>query len=117
MDRANSPHTLGAHVSISNGAAKYTEISSGDANAHRELIGETYSFCFPLNRDQLPEPLQNIKTLVTGFVSGVRDGVPSPVGSGKMLEVHYTVRNEAKDAPLTGNANAYCVLEVGEKFY
>ena len=95
---------------------KYTEISSGDANARRELIGENYKFCIPLNRDQLPESLRKIPKLVSAFVSGVNDGTQSPVGSGKMLEVVYTVRHDAKDAE-TGNANAYLYLQIGPKFY
>ena len=96
---------------------KYTEISSKDANARRELIDENYNFCIPLNRDQLPESLQKIPTLVSAFVSGVKAGTQSPVGSGKMLEVVYTVRHHAKDAPETGNANAYLYLQIGPKFY
>ena len=89
---------------------KYTEISSGDANARRELIGENYNFCIRLNRDQLPESLQKIPTLVSAFVSGVEDGTQSPVGSGKMLEVNYTVRNDPNNAPETGKANAFCIF-------
>jgi hypothetical protein len=114
-----APASFHAHpmFPFSTDLKKYTEISSKDANARRELIDENYNFCIPLNRDQLPESLQKIPTLVSAFVSGVKAGTQSPVGSGKMLEVVYTVRHHAKDAPETGNANAYLYLQIGPKFY
>ena len=97
--------------------SKYTEISSGDANARRHFYDPDCKFVAPLNIDKLPQPLQKVNNLVAGYVSGVTPSVASPVGTAKVLEVDYTARYDVKDAPATGNAYAYCVLQVEDRFF
>ncbi len=67
---------------------------------------------FTLERPDLPAPLQKISTLVQAFVSGIVD--PSTVQSpyGDPSHVVFTERYDAKDAPKTGNLNAYLLLKV-----
>lgn len=70
---------------------------------------------FTLERSNLPEPLQKIPTLVQGFVSGVTDPYMLKLPLGQPSHVVFTVRNDAKDAPETGNLNAYLLLKLGDR--
>lgn len=70
---------------------------------------------FTLERPDLPAPLQKIPTLVQGFVSGVTDPSTLQSLSGEPSHVVFTVRYDAKDAPKTGNLNAYLLLKLEDR--
>lgn len=70
---------------------------------------------FSLDRCSMPSPLQKIPTLVQGFVSGVTDPTAFQISSGDPSHVVFTVRHDAKDAPMTGNLNAYLLLKFEDR--
>lgn len=67
---------------------------------------------FALERPALPAPLQRIPTLVQSFVSGITNPSTFQLASGEPSHVVFTVRYDAKDAPKTGNLNAYLLLKL-----
>jgi len=70
---------------------------------------------FTLKRADLPGPLQGIAPLVQAFISGVTDPSTLQSPSGDPSHVVFTVRYDAKDAPKTGNLNAYLLLKVEDR--
>ena len=72
---------------------------------------------FALKHADLPGPLQKIAPLVQAFVSGVTDPFTLQSPFGDPSQVVFTVRYDAKDAPKTGNLNAYLLLKVGNRVF
>jgi hypothetical protein len=70
---------------------------------------------FTLERKVLPAPLQRIPTFVQGFVSGVTNPSALLLASGEPSHVVFTVRYDAKDAPKTGNLNAYLLIKLEDR--
>lgn len=72
---------------------------------------------FQLEPAELPDSLQKIPTLAAAFVSGVVGPVATSPREGDPHSVIFTVRNDIKDAPNTGNLNAYLLLRVGAEVF
>jgi hypothetical protein len=93
---------------------KYTPIT--EEEALRTLAGHyPRGIMYEVEKKELPDSLQKIETLVAAFVSGVRYPVTEAPKEGDPQSVIFTVRLDMKDAPETGNLNAYLLLRVGEK--
>lgn len=95
-------------------ATKYTKISPDDA---AQALSENYpkGVLFEIDLKELPESLQKIKTLKQAFVSGVQGPVTAAPAGGVPETVIFTVREDLKDAPETGNLNAYLLLKTGDQ--
>ena len=92
----------------------YHEMTEADADV---TLSGVYpqGIVFNLPRTELPAPLKKIESLMLAFVSGVTDPTTFQIPSGDPSHVVFTVRNDAKDAPKTGNLNAYLLLKFENK--
>jgi len=92
----------------------YHEMTEAEAQV---TLSEIYpaGIVFTLDRPALPAPLQKIPTFVQGFVSGVTDPSTIQSPSGHPSHVVFTMRYDAKDAPKTGNLNAYLLLKFEDR--
>ena len=78
-------------------------LSSGTAGEVREI---------PLHL--LPDSLRKINNLASALVSGVTTPLTTAPVGGDPETVIFTVRNDTKDAPATGNLYAYLLLRTGD---
>ena len=92
---------------------KYTAITSEEAE---RTLSENYpkGVLYEVPVDDLPDSLRGIKTLKQAFVSGVQAAVTAAPAEGIPETVIFTIREDLKDAPETGNLNAYLLLRTGD---
>lgn len=96
--------------------AKYHSISLQEAKAtfaDQDQKGIVYR----VDLQDLPTALRKIPTLREAYVSGVQGSIGAAPSQGTPQAVILTAREDLKDAPATGNLNAYLLLTVGDNVF
>ena len=99
---------------FSRDAAKYTSIALYQAS---NTLASNYprGILYEVELSALPDSLRKTPTLKQAFVSGVQGVVTAIPAGGQANTIIFTVREDIKDAPETGNMNAYLLLSTGEQ--
>ncbi|WP_428304800.1 hypothetical protein [Lacipirellula sp.] len=96
--------------------AKYHPISLQEAKS-TFADHDPKGVVFKVNLQDLPTALQKIPTLNDAYVSGIQDDIGAAPAAGTPQAVILTAREDVKDAPATGNLNAYLLLTVGDSVF
>jgi hypothetical protein len=94
----------------------YTKVTEAEV---QRTLADTYprGIIYQLEKPELPDSLQKMPTLSSSFVSGVAAPIVRVPQAGEVRQVIFTVRLDMRDAPETGNLNAYLLLRVGNETY